>query len=314
MGAVIGKGAISPIIIDAVKAASIGVITEGASWILFKVSGHTDTVIPDELIEEVWGTIGAIRWAYDIALIAFWVGTGITGIIDCILNAIFATAGLAVPSCQVEERITSSALPGHHVEDRWLGLAQSTAVIDCPWVEHGDAKAGGGIDSLIGELPAVLEATVAWYSLKSSDTHDKVIDKFDGYFEKASVEVGEPFAENNKILLWGLHIIGIENDLTEMNVGDQQVLVKGYVPLIMGYVENSRSYVELHWIASCGSDPKTSHEDNDVVATQRICKLSKLLPCCLRGIVDFVDVVRQTHAFTWYIHLNRITTTIFPAV
>ena len=84
-------------------------------------------------------------------------------------------------------------------------------------------------------------------SLEGGDAHDEVIDKLDGDGEEASVDVGVPLGVDDEILVGGLHVVGVEDDLAEVDVGDLDVVVEGYVPLVMSVVKDLGVDVELHW-------------------------------------------------------------------
>ena len=84
-------------------------------------------------------------------------------------------------------------------------------------------------------------------SLEGGDAHDEVIDKLNGDGEEASVDVGVPLGVDDKVFFGGLDVVGVEDDLAEMDIGDLDVVVEGDVPLVVGLVYDLGVDVELHW-------------------------------------------------------------------
>ena len=82
--------------------------------------------------------------------------------------------------------------------------------------------------------------------LEGSDAHDEVVDKLNRDRVESSVDVSVPLGVDDEICLRGLNIVGVEDDLTEVDVGDLDIVVEGYVPLVVGLVYDLGVNVELH--------------------------------------------------------------------
>ena len=89
----------------------------------------------------------------------------------------------------------------------------------------------------------------------------------------------------------GLHVIRVEHNLTEFDVGHHYPSVDCHVPEVVGGVYNFWVHMELHWIAGPPLDPEAGHEQHYVVAAVGCCELGELLPCCLGRIIYCVYVV-----------------------
>ena len=127
--------------------------------------------------------------------------------------------------------------------------------------------------------------TVATDSLKGGQSHDKIVDEFDGNIQESSVEVVVPLRVDDKVFFRGLHVVGVENDLAEVHVGDEDVLIEGDVPLVVGVVEDLGVDVKLDRIARPPPDPQTSYKQHDVVAGVRSCEMGELLSMCLLRVI-----------------------------
>ena len=138
-------------------------------------------------------------------------------------------------------------MPGHHVEYCRLAPAQPAAIEDCPRVQDLNPEGFNPIDGFICKLPLVLVGAPALNSLEGGDAHDEVIDKLNGDGEEASVDVGVPLGVDDKVFFGGLDVVGVEDDLAEMDIGDLDVVVEGDVPLVVGLVYDLGVDVELHW-------------------------------------------------------------------
>ena len=138
-------------------------------------------------------------------------------------------------------------MPGHHVEYCRLAPAQPAAIEDCPRVQDLNPEGFNPIDGFICKLPLVLVGAPALNSLEGGDAHDEVIDKLNGDGEEASVDVGVPLGVDYEILVGGLDVVGVEDDLAEVDVGDFDVVVEGDVPLVVGAADDLGVDVELHW-------------------------------------------------------------------
>ena len=82
--------------------------------------------------------------------------------------------------------------------------------------------------------------------LEGSDAHDEVVDKLNRDRVESSVDVSVPLGIDDEICLRGLNIVGVEDDLTEVDVGDLDIVVEGDVPLVVGLVYDLGVYMELH--------------------------------------------------------------------
>ena len=138
-------------------------------------------------------------------------------------------------------------MPGHHVEYCRLAPAQPAAIEDCPRVQDLNPEGFNPIDGFICKLPLVLVGAPALNSLEGGDAHDEVIDKLNGDGEEASVDVGVPLGVDDKVFFGGLDVVGVEDDLAEMDIGDLDIVVEGDVPLVVGLVYDLGVDVELHW-------------------------------------------------------------------
>ena len=127
-------------------------------------------------------------------------------------------------------------MPSHHVEYGRLAPTQPAAVELSPRVEDLHPEGLNSIDSFVGKLPLVLVGAPALNGLEGGDAHDEVIDKLDGDGEEASVDVCVPLGVDDKIFLGSLDVVGVEDDLAEVDVGDLDVVVEGYVPLVVSLV------------------------------------------------------------------------------
>ena len=133
--------------------------------------------------------------------------------------------------------------------------------------------------------------TPALNSLEGGDAHDEVINELDGNGVEASIDVGVPLGVNDKVFFGGLDVVGVEDDLAEVDVGDLDVVVEGYVPLVVGLVYDLGVYVELHRFRGSCPDPQTGHKYDNEVAAVGTCEFCEVVACCLRGVVDCVCIV-----------------------
>ena len=100
--------------------------------------------------------------------------------------------------------------------------------------------------SFIGEQPLVLEPTSGIGSLKGSDPHDEVINKFYRNLKEASFHIVVPFGEDNEVFFGALDIIRVEDDLTIVDIGHKHILEEGDVPHVVSSINDFRGDVELH--------------------------------------------------------------------
>ena len=196
---------------------------------------------------QVVGAIGAVIKFIEIALIAETVEAGFAGVAGCVGDCKSPAVGLAELGTDVEEHVGRVTLPGHHVEYGRLAPAQPAAIEDGPRVQDLNPESQGTIDRLVGELPLVLVSAPALDSLKRGDAHDEIVDKLDGDGEEASVDVSVPLGIDYEILVGGLNVVGVEDDLTEVDVGDFDIVVEGDVPLVVAAADDLGVDVELHW-------------------------------------------------------------------
>ena len=75
--------------------------------------------------------------------------------------------------------------------------------------------------------------------------------------------------KNNEVFVRGLHIIGVEDDLTVVDVGDLHHLVSGDVPTVVGVIYDLGVDVKVDIVARSPLDPETGHENDDVVTSVR---------------------------------------------
>ena len=65
-------------------------------------------------------------------MIALGIATWFAGHTGQVFERILPTGILAITGGEVEEGMTPTALPGHHVDDIRLAPAQSTSIVDMP--------------------------------------------------------------------------------------------------------------------------------------------------------------------------------------
>ena len=146
-------------------------------------------------------------------------------------------------------------------------------------------------------------SAVALDSLEGGEPHDEVIDKLDGQGKEASLHIVVPFLKDNEVLFGGLHVVGVEDDQTEVDVGEGNLTVNGGIPHVETGVDYGGSNMELHWICWITLDPKAGDVEDDVVGGKGRSECGEGSPCGLSSIVDVVGVILQTVAADWYVHL-----------
>ena len=139
------------------------------------------------------------------------------------------------------------APPGHHVQNGRLHPAEATVIVDSDRLKNLYSEGGGPTCCAVAEYPLILETAPAFDTFEGGDAHDEVIDKLNGDGEEASVDVGVPLGVDDKVFFGGLDVVGVEDDLAEMDIGDLDVVVEGDVPLVVGLVYDLGVDVELHW-------------------------------------------------------------------
>ena len=89
------------------------------------------------------------------------------------------------------------------------------------------------------------------------------------------------------------HIVGVEDDLAEVDVGELHLLEEGDVPFVVALVEHLGADVELDHVILGSLDPEAGHEDDDVVAGVGGGEGGELPTIGLLGVVDLVVVVGE---------------------
>ena len=256
-GSVKSQSTIIPIVVATVETPFICKFTKQARRVSLKICGHADAHARGrQLIEKIGGAIGAgLSWGIVVALVAFWVGTGIASSIHCILEWKSSTGILTIAGGEVEERVAAPALPGHHVEYIILGPAEPTGVCQGPWSQDLNSKGSGTVASFVDENPLVLEATGSIGDLECGDPHDEVIDEGKGYLKEASVYVGVPLGEDNKVLLRRLDVVGVEYDLAKVNPLNHYVLPGSNIPAVVTSINYLRIHMKLYLCAKGALHP-----------------------------------------------------------
>lgn len=176
-----------------------------------------------------------------------------------------------------------------------------------------DAKCIDSADRFCNEIPFIDKPTAAGLCFEGSDCHDKVIDKFDGNLDEASIHIIIPFLENDKIFFGWLNIVRVENDLAKVKVCNEGTLVEGDVPKVVRRVDYFWVNVQLKR-SPWRSDPQAGHEDHHVVARVRLCELGECHSIRLRCVVYVVGIVGHIVLLACDVHLNQSKLTISPAV
>lgn len=74
---------------------------------------------------------------------------------------------------------------------------------------------------MISELPLILKPALAIDSLKGGDSHNEIIKKSRGDFNEAAILIIGPSLIYDEVFVGSLHIVCVEDDLTEVYVGDE---------------------------------------------------------------------------------------------
>ena len=74
-------------------------------------------------------------------------------------------------------------------------------------------------------------------------------------FQKASIHIIVPETIDDEVFLGGLHIIGVEDYLTKVDIGHQHTLLKSCVPHVEGLIEDLGAHVEFDIGSESPSDP-----------------------------------------------------------
>ena len=188
-------------------------------------------------------------------MVAFWVWTFIASSIRCVLEGKSSTGVLTIAGGEVEEGVTAPTFPSHHVEYIVLCPAEPTGVCEGPRPQDLNSKGGGAVVSLVNENPLVLEATGSIGDLEGGDPHDEVIDKGEGYFKKASVDVGVPLGEYDEVLLGRLYVVGVEYDLAKMDPLNNDVLPGSDIPAVVTGIDHLRIHMKLYLCAKGALHP-----------------------------------------------------------
>ena len=165
-----------------------------------------------------------------------------------------------------------------------------------PGPEHIGPKGLNSIHCLVDELPLVLMAAVALDSLEGGEAHDEVIDKLDGQGNEASLHIVVPFLQDDKVFFGGFHVVGVEDDQAEVDVGESNLAVDGGVPHVVGGVDDGGIDMELHGVGRVALDPEAGNVKDDVVGGVGGCECGEGSACGLSSVVYVVCVVLQTVA------------------
>ena len=74
-------------------------------------------------------------------------------------------------------------------------------------------------------------------------------------FQKATIVIIVPETIDDEVFLGGLHVIGVEDYLTKVDIGHQHILLKGCVPHVEGLIEDFGADVESNGASESPSDP-----------------------------------------------------------
>lgn len=214
-----------------------------------------------------------------------------------------STGCLAITSAQVEIVVRRITLPCHHVEHVWFAPAEPACVCESPWLKHFSSKSLNSIHRFIDKLPLILKAASSISNLKGSNSHNKVINEFYGYGEKASISPIIPFVEDNEIFFGRLNIVRVKDQLTVVNIGHKYILPQSNIPHIVWLIYHFRVHMKLQWLSKRPSYPQTCHVDHNIVPVIRSRELSKGSSCCLSCVVDIVCVEYCILALAWNIDL-----------
>ena len=217
---IVWQSAIGSIIIRAGEAACWGVSARHADIVGGKVSAHARANAIYQLVEKVCGTISAKVSGGFITLVAKSIDTGLACKSLCIFVCESTTECLAEAAGQIEVIKWVWAFPSLHIEYGWEAQRKSASASEAPRIQNFNSKGRLPTDSFVRKFPLILEPAVAVYSLEGSKSHDEIINKLIRDFHEATVEVIDPRHVDDEILIGALHIIGIENDLAEVYVGD----------------------------------------------------------------------------------------------
>lgn len=155
---------------------------------------------------------------------------------------------------------------------------------------------------------------IAIDGFEGSESHDEIINKLDGNGQESSIDVVVPPGVDYEILFRGLHIVRIEDDLAEVDVGDKSSAIEGNIPKIVGTVDHLGIDVEFDRVARLAPDPQTGHEYHNVVAGEGLCESSELTARRLSSVVDCVCIVGQVVHLGCDIYLHLCFITMSPAV
>ena len=220
-GRVVRKSALTAVAVGTVPAARVGRLASFTDGVALKEPKNADTVASGgvELIKEVRGAVCAVGAVGAVALIAFAVVAGHAGARGGIFIEEPSALRLAESGGEVEVGVGVHAAPGLHVEDGGLAPAEPADVVDVPGLLEFNSEGAGSVDSFIDEVPLVDEPATAPLALEGGDGHDEVVLELYGYIQEPSVEIVVPFLEDYEIFLRGLHVVGVEYDFAEVEVG-----------------------------------------------------------------------------------------------
>lgn len=288
------KGAIDPIIlIGAIHTPGIGV----AAGIALRVGRHevdlADALPVHQNPPQIVGAVGAVVKAPKVALVAEAVGAGLAGTGGGVGHGEGPAVGLTQLGGDVEEDVRGIALPGHHVEDGGLAPVEPAVALNHDGLQYLDPEGGGAVDGLVDELPLVLETAPSVGVLEGSDSHYEIVHKLYRNLEKATVGVSVPLLVDDVVCPRGLNVVGVEDDLGEVDVADLDPGPEGDVPEVVGLVDDLGVDVELQGPSELAINPEAGHEDDDVVPLEGGREGVELPSAGLLGVVYLVDVVGE---------------------
>lgn len=118
-------------------------------------------------------------------------------------------------------------------------------------------------------------------------------------------------------MIWSLYVVGVEDDLAEVDICDENLHAKCGVPPVEALIDYSSVDVEFDGVfgAAWGegsTDPETGDEEDDVVGVERLLKLGVGQSCSLLGIIDVVLIVSEIALLCGDVDLNRARITMSP--
>ena len=121
--------------------------------------------------------------------------------------------------------------------------------------------------SNISELPLILKSTLSISCLKRLNSHNEVINKLNRDGLKSSISIIHPFIIEDLIFIGALHIIDIENYLTEVHVSYPYIPEESSIKEIDIWADNFRIDMEINLFARIPPNPQTSHKQHNLIRT-----------------------------------------------